>query len=70
MRSGFFDLLRLDLGFHLPLVGLIYGLVPRHQRVLAEELANLVYEVLLSLWREEQQSHELAEAQGSTGLSS
>ena len=54
VRKGWLDLVRLDLGFHLPLIGLIYGLVPRHQRVLAEEVANLVYATLLSLWRQEQ----------------
>ena len=59
VRKGWLDLVRLDLGFHLPLIGLIYGLVPRHQRVLAEEVANLVYATLLSLWRQEQD--ELAE---------
>jgi hypothetical protein len=36
--------------FFLPLTGFIYGCVPRSQRVLADELANLVFTTGLSLW--------------------
>lgn len=57
LRSQFGELYRGNLGFFLPLQGVIYGCVPRNQRVLAEELANLVYTTLLSLW-----NHDRAEA--------
>ena len=44
------ELFRGNLGFFLPLTGLIYGFVPRDERVLAFAAASLVYTALLSLW--------------------
>lgn len=50
VRNEFNELYRGNLGFFLPLTGIIYGCVPVSSRVLAEELANFVYTTFLSLW--------------------
>lgn len=51
IRSEWLELFRGNLGFFLPLTGVIYGVVPRNQRVLAETGCELVYTTILSLWR-------------------
>merc|ERR1712238_624846 len=51
-RSDWAELLGGNIGFFLPLTGLIYGLVPRENRVLAFGLASLVYTTILSIWNE------------------
>ena len=50
VRAGLPELYRGNLGFFLPLTGLIYGFVPRDERVLAFGSASLVYTTILSLW--------------------
>jgi hypothetical protein len=50
LRSDWLQLFRGNVGFFLPLTGLIYGFVPREERVLAFGLASLVYTTILSLW--------------------
>eukprot|EP00586_Coscinodiscus_wailesii_P012325 CAMPEP_0172506588 /NCGR_PEP_ID=MMETSP1066-20121228/196415_1 /TAXON_ID=671091 /ORGANISM="Coscinodiscus wailesii, Strain CCMP2513" /LENGTH=203 /DNA_ID=CAMNT_0013283675 /DNA_START=268 /DNA_END=879 /DNA_ORIENTATION=+ len=51
-RSDWLELLRGNLGFFLPITGLIYGLVPREERVLAFGVAGLIYTTILSLWNQ------------------
>ena len=50
LRADWFELYRGNAGFFLPLTGLIYGFVPRDERVLAFGLGSLVYTWILSLW--------------------
>ena len=50
MGAEWLELFRGNLGFFLPLTGLIYGFVPRDERVLAFSAASLVYTAILSLW--------------------
>mmetsp|Transcript_27378 Transcript_27378/g.41441 ORF Transcript_27378/g.41441 Transcript_27378/m.41441 type:complete len:307 (+) Transcript_27378:77-997(+) len=51
-KSDWLELFRGNLGFFLPLSGLIYGFVPREERVLAYGLASLIYTTILSLWNQ------------------
>mmetsp|Transcript_5333 Transcript_5333/g.7684 ORF Transcript_5333/g.7684 Transcript_5333/m.7684 type:complete len:304 (-) Transcript_5333:763-1674(-) len=51
-RSDWLELFQGNLGFFLPLTGLIYGYVPREERVLAFGLASLIYTTILSLWNQ------------------
>lgn len=44
------ELFQGNLGFFLPITGLIYGLVPIEDRVLAFGSASLIYTSILSLW--------------------
>ena len=50
LRERWFELFRGNFSFFLPLTGLIYGYVPRDERVLAFGLGSLVYTWILSLW--------------------
>lgn len=50
LRAEWFELFRGNAGFFLPLTGLIYGFVPRDERVLAFGAGSLVYTWILSLW--------------------
>lgn len=50
LREEWFELFRGNAGFFLPLTGLIYGYVPRDERVLAFGAGSLVYTWILSLW--------------------
>ena len=50
VRSAWAELYRGNVGFFLPLTGLIYGFVPIGERVLAFGVASLVYTTILSLW--------------------
>ena len=50
ISADWLELFRGNLGFFLPLTGLIYGFVPRDERVLAFSAASLVYTAILSLW--------------------
>ena len=50
LKAEWLELFRGNLGFFLPLTGLIYGCVPRDERVLAFGCASLVYTAILSLW--------------------
>ena len=59
VRSDWLELFRGNLGFFLPLTGLIYGLVPRQERVLAFAVASLVYTTILSVWNNARQETEL-----------
>ena len=61
LRAEWFELYRGNAGFFLPLTGLIYGYVPRDERVLAFGAGSLVYTWILSLWnsaRAEQRAEE------------
>jgi len=50
IRTEWLELFRGNLGFFLPLTCLIYGSVPRDERVLAFGVASLVYTAILSVW--------------------
>lgn len=50
LRAEWLELFRGNAAFFLPLTGLIYGVVPRDERVLAFGLGTLVYTWILSLW--------------------
>ena len=63
VKNDFGELYQGNLGFFLPLTGIIYGVVPRNQRVLAEELANLVYTTFVSLWSHARDQDEPALAE-------
>lgn len=58
--SEWLELFRGNIGFFLPLTGLIYGFVPRDERVLAFGAASLVYTALLSLWNSARPAGDLA----------
>ena len=66
IRTEWLELFRGNLGFFLPLTGLIYGFVPRDERVLAFGVASLVYTAILSLWNSARQT-AAAEVAGSSG---
>jgi len=51
-RSDWWQLLKGNLGFFLPITGAIYGVVPREERVLAFGVAGLIYTTILSLWNQ------------------
>ena len=50
IRNEWFELYRGNAGFFLPLTGIIYGTVPRDERVLAFGAGSLIYTWILSLW--------------------
>ena len=50
IKNEWFELFRGNLSFFLPITGLIYGYVPREERVLAFGAASLVYSTILSTW--------------------
>lgn len=58
--SDWLELFRGNVGFFLPLTGLIYGYVPREERVLAFGLASLVYTTILSLWNQSRVTRDKA----------
>ena len=50
IRADWLEMYRGNAGFFLPLTGLIYGYVPRDERVLAFGAGSLIYTCFLSLW--------------------
>ena len=58
VRGQWLELFRGNLGFFLPLTGLIYAFVPRDERVLAFGAASLVYTTILSVWQSAQTAEE------------
>ena len=56
IRAEWLELFQGNLGFFLPLTGLIYGLVPIEDRVLAFGSASLIYTSILSLWNSQRQT--------------
>ena len=50
VRTEWWELYRGNAGFFLPLTGIIYGTVPRDERVLAFGAGSLIYTWILSLW--------------------
>lgn len=52
VREDFWELALGNYGFFLPITGLVYGYVPRDERVLAFGSASLVYTAILSAWND------------------
>ena len=55
-KSDWLELFQGNVGFFLPLTGLVYGFVPREERVLAFGIASFVYTTILSLWNKNRQA--------------
>jgi len=55
-RSDWFELVQGNIGFFLPITGLVYGLIPREELVLVFGVASLIYTTLLSLWNKNRQN--------------
>ena len=57
-KSDWIKLLKGNVGFFIPITGIIYGTVPRQDRVLAFGVAGVVYTTILSLWNKERALEE------------
>lgn len=60
LRTEWLELFRGNVGFFLPLTGIIYGYVPRDERVLAFGAGSLVYTWILSLWNSARDAERVA----------
>jgi len=53
VRNNFLELVQGNLKFYLPINILVYGYVPKDERVLAFGMGSIIYTALLSLWNDE-----------------